>query len=47
MPGLLEINIAKHRNGPTGTTTVRYVKETGILHNIDLGHSKNRAGAGA
>ncbi len=35
MPGLLEINIAKHRNGPTGTTTVGYVKETGILHNID------------
>ncbi|MCG7333702.1 replicative DNA helicase [Sporosarcina sp. ACRSM] len=33
-PGLLEINIAKHRNGPTGTATVRYVKETGILHNI-------------
>ena len=34
-PGLLEITIAKHRNGPTGTTTVGYVKETGILHNID------------
>ena len=34
-PGLLEINIAKHRNGPTGTTTVGYVKETGILHTID------------
>jgi replicative DNA helicase len=36
MPGLLEIHILKHRNGPTGTTTVRYVKETGILHNIVL-----------
>lgn len=35
-PNLLELNIAKHRNGPTGTATVRYVKETGILHNIDL-----------
>lgn len=34
-PGLLEIHIAKHRNGPTGTTTVRYAKETGILHNIE------------
>lgn len=34
-PGLLEIQIAKHRNGPTGTATVGYVKETGILHNID------------
>lgn len=34
-PNLLEIRIAKHRNGPTGTTTVGYVKETGILHNID------------
>ena len=35
-PNLLEFNIAKHRNGPTGTATVRYEKETGILHNIDL-----------
>lgn len=34
-PNLLEITIAKHRNGPTGATTVGYVKETGILHNID------------
>ena len=34
-PNLLELNIAKNRNGPTGTATVRYVKETGILHNID------------
>ena len=42
-PGLLEINIAKHRNGPTGTTTVRYVKETGILHNIDWQEQKRRA----
>ncbi len=39
-PGLLEIHILKHRNGPTGTTTVRYVKETGILHNIDWQRTK-------
>lgn len=39
-PGLLEIHIAKHRNGPTGTTTVGYVKETGILHNIDWEEEK-------
>ena len=34
-PNKLEMNVAKHRNGPTGTATVCYVKETGILHNID------------
>jgi replicative DNA helicase len=34
-PGLLEINIAKHRNGPTGTVTVCYAKETGVLYNVD------------
>ncbi|AOV07370.1 replicative DNA helicase [Sporosarcina ureilytica] len=34
-PNLLEINIAKHRNGPTGTATVRYVKETGMLNNMN------------
>ena len=39
-PGLLEINILKHRNGPTGTTTVGYVKETGILHNIEWERTK-------
>lgn len=30
----LEINIAKHRNGPTGTAVVCYVKETGSLSTI-------------
>lgn len=34
-PNLLEIILAKHRNGPTGTVTVAYVKETGRLLNID------------
>ncbi|MHA6260595.1 replicative DNA helicase [Sporosarcina sp. CAU 1771] len=33
-PNQLEMAIAKHRNGPTGTATVCYVKETGIL--LDL-----------
>lgn len=37
---LLEIIIAKHRNGPTGTVTVAYRKETGRLVNIDWGKSK-------
>lgn len=32
---MLEIIIAKHRNGPTGTATVAYVKETGKLLDID------------
>ncbi|MFY0742131.1 replicative DNA helicase [Solibacillus silvestris] len=32
---LLEIIIAKHRNGPTGTVPVAYVKETGRLLNLD------------
>lgn len=32
---MLEIIIAKHRNGPTGTVTVAYVKETGKLYDID------------
>ena len=35
MPNRLELNVAKNRNGPTGTATVCYMKETGILHNID------------
>lgn len=39
-PNLLEITIPKHRNGPTGTATVGYVKETGILHNIDWPETK-------
>lgn len=34
---ILEIIIAKHRNGPTGTVSASYVKETGILYNIDWG----------
>ncbi len=34
-PNLLEIHIAKNRNGPTGTAVVHYVKETGILYNKD------------
>lgn len=34
-PNILEIIIAKHRNGPTGTVTASYVKETGVLYNID------------
>ncbi|KXH86952.1 DnaB-like helicase C-terminal domain-containing protein [Sporosarcina sp. HYO08] len=33
-PDLLEIQIAKNRNGPTGTITVSYVKETGVLRYI-------------
>ncbi|WP_438315418.1 replicative DNA helicase [Sporosarcina sp. FA9] len=33
-PNTLEMNVAKHRNGPTGTAIVGYVKETGILHTI-------------
>ncbi|MER2039690.1 MAG: replicative DNA helicase [Solibacillus sp.] len=32
---LLEIILAKHRNGPTGTVTVAFVKETGRLLNLD------------
>ena len=36
----LEIILAKHRNGPTGTVTVAYVKETGRLLNIDWGAIK-------
>ncbi|MEK4404671.1 DnaB-like helicase C-terminal domain-containing protein [Sporosarcina sp. FSL K6-6792] len=40
MPDLLEINIVKHRNCPTGTTTVLYMKETGIFHNIDRSREK-------
>lgn len=32
---ILEIIISKHRNGPTGTVTVAYTKETGVLTNID------------
>jgi replicative DNA helicase len=33
-PNVLEMNVAKNRNGPTGTATVCYMKETGILHTI-------------
>ncbi|MCZ2260790.1 replicative DNA helicase [Sporosarcina sp. G11-34] len=34
-PNRLEMNVSKNRNGPTGMATVCYVKETGMLHNID------------
>lgn len=34
---ILEIIIAKHRNGPTGSVSVAYSKETGRLMNIDWG----------
>lgn len=34
---LLEIILAKHRNGPTGTVTTVYMKETGRLVNVDWG----------
>lgn len=30
----LEINVAKHRNGPTGTTTVYYNKATGVIGDL-------------
>ena len=36
----LEIILAKHRNGPTGTVTAAYVKETGRLLNIEWGAVK-------
>lgn len=32
----LEINIAKHRNGPTGTTEVYYNKSTGVMGDLDV-----------
>lgn len=32
---ILEIIIAKHRNGPTGTVPIAYVKETGRLLNLN------------
>ena len=32
---ILELVVAKHRNGPTGTVTVSYIKDTGRLYNID------------
>ncbi|MEZ7173616.1 replicative DNA helicase [Sporosarcina sp. OR05] len=32
---VLEIIIAKHRNGPTGTAMAAYIKDTGKLYNID------------
>lgn len=37
---ILEIIIAKHRNGPTGTVSVAYRKETGKLLNIDWGQAR-------
>lgn len=35
LQNVMEIIIAKNRNGPTGTVTASYVKETGRLSNID------------
>jgi len=40
---LLEIEIAKHRNGPTGTITTIYSKETGKLYDFD--ENKYKGGA--
>ncbi|MEK3955337.1 replicative DNA helicase [Psychrobacillus sp. FSL K6-1464] len=37
-PNMLEMIIAKHRNGPTGTVMAAYIKETGRLLNIDWGN---------
>lgn len=37
---LLEIQIAKHRNGPTGTITTIYSKETGKLYTFDKNKQK-------
>ncbi|PIC98590.1 DNA helicase [Sporosarcina sp. P29] len=39
---LMEIEIAKHRNGPTGTITTIYSKETGKLYDFDQDHYKRR-----
>lgn len=32
---VLEMIVAKHRNGPTGTISTMYIKDTGIIYNID------------
>ncbi|MFS0575079.1 replicative DNA helicase [Sporosarcina sp. 179-K 3D1 HS] len=40
---LLEIIVAKHRNGPTGTATVAYRKETGKLFDINWDERKGLA----
>ena len=39
---LMEIEIAKHRNGPTGTITTIYSKETGKLYDFDQDYYKRR-----
>lgn len=35
-PGIIEVNVAKQRNGPTGTVKLLYVKEYSKFLNIDL-----------
>ncbi|QTB24302.1 replicative DNA helicase [Lysinibacillus sphaericus] len=37
---ILEFIIAKHRNGPTGTVSAAYIKDTGRLSNISWGTMK-------
>lgn len=39
-PNMLEMIIAKQRNGPTGTVMAAYIKETGRLLNIDWGNRR-------
>lgn len=43
-PGVAEVIIAKHRNGPTGSIDLRFIRELTRFENIDRRHSDYDAG---
>lgn len=37
MKNIIEVNVAKHRNGPTGTVELEFLKEYGVWRGRGVG----------